>query len=134
MGLLRLVFLLALILAVAWLGRDLLKRLGTLIDSGPTPPDGLRPGPAGRLSQLGQLGRQAVQSAQRPQLVAIERSAWDVLGLEPDASRIEIEAAYRKILHDNDPQRVAGLSPQLQGLAARLCQDAEKAYQELVDI
>lgn len=111
MGLLRLLFLIALVAAIAWLLRDVLKRLGGWVDDGPAPPE--RP--------------------RAPKLVAIERSAWDVLGLEPEASRFEIEAAYRKVLTDNAPERVSDLSPQLQELAERLCEDATKAYQELLD-
>ncbi|NOY25366.1 MAG: J domain-containing protein [Oligoflexia bacterium] len=110
MGLLRLVFFIALIAAIAWSLRDVLKRLGGWVDDGPAPPE--RP--------------------RAPKLVAIERTAWDVLGLEPEASRFEIEASYRKMLTENAPERVSDLSPQLQELAERLCEDATKAYQELI--
>lgn len=111
MGLIRLLFFIAVAAAILWLLRDVLKRLGGWVDNGPEEPE--RP--------------------RRPQLVALERSSWDVLGLEEDASRFEIEAAYRTIMRDNAPERVAELSPQLQELASRLREDATAAYQDLVD-
>lgn len=110
MGLIRLLFILLVIAAVAWLLRDVLKRLGSWLDG------------SGEVDD----------EPPKPQLVALERSAWSVLGLEEGASRFEIERAYRKIMADNDPDKVAELSPQVQELATRLRQDATRAYQELV--
>ncbi|RME24840.1 MAG: hypothetical protein D6798_10280 [Deltaproteobacteria bacterium] len=113
MGLFRLVFILAVILAAAWLLRDVLARIGRWLD----PSDGTDDGPA--------------RAPRRPQLVAIERSPQEVLGLDDDASPFEIERAYRRIMADNAPEKVAGLSPELQEYARRLREDATAAYQSL---
>ena len=110
MGLLRLVFLLAVTAAVVWLLRDVLKRLGGWVDGGAEGRDDPAP----------------------PRLVDLERSAWDVLGLEEGASRFEVEAAWRRIMKDNAPDRVACLSPEIRELAARLREDATAAHDSLV--
>lgn len=111
MGLIRLLFILAVLAAVAWLLRDVLKRLGSWLDGGGDVPE----------------------TPPRPQLVALERSAWSILGLEEGASPFEIERAYRKIMADNAPDKVAESSPQVQELATRLREDATRAYRELME-
>lgn len=110
MGLIRLLFILAVIAAAAWLLRDVLKRIGGWLDTSEPAPD--RP--------------------PRPKLVALERTSHSVLGLDEDASPFEIERAYRQIMADNAPEKVQDLSPQVQELAARLREDATRAYQDLV--
>ncbi len=109
MGLIRLAFILAVIAAAAWLLRDVLKRIGAWLDPSDAPPE----------------------APPRPHLVALERTPQAVLGLDDDASPFEIERAYRKIMTENAPDKVAGLSPEVQDLARRLRADATQAYESL---
>lgn len=115
MGLLRLLFLLAVLVAAAVILRDVLRRLGAWVDA--------QPGAGG-------LGGRT--EGERPRLIAMQRSPWEVLGLPQGASRLEIERAWRRILAENDPERVSGLSPELQELASRLREEATEARAALV--
>lgn len=110
MGLLRLVLILAAIAALAWLFWPFLRRLGAWIDG----------------------GVQGAPEREGPKLIPMERSPYQVLGLEEDASRFEVERAWRKIMADNAPEKVAELSPELQAAAARLREDATRAREQIV--
>ncbi|MCB9779320.1 MAG: J domain-containing protein [Alphaproteobacteria bacterium] len=113
MGILRILLFIAVLLAVAWLFRDVLKRVGAWLDD---EPDARDAGPE-----------------KGPRLLAIERSPYAVLGLPEGASPFEVERAFRQIMKDNAPERVAELSPELQAHAERLRRDATDAWQALQD-
>jgi len=54
-----------------------------------------------------------------------------VLGVAPDASRAEIKQAYRRLMKEHHPDRVAGLSPGEQAEAEEHSKRINRAYAEL---
>lgn len=54
-----------------------------------------------------------------------------VLGVAPDASRAEIKQAYRRLMKEHHPDRVAGLSPSEQAEAEEQSKRINRAYAEL---
>lgn len=107
MGLLRLLLLVAAVALLAWLFWPLLRRLGAWVD--------------------------ASQQTEPPKLIPLERSPFEILGLEDGASRFEVERAWRQILAENAPEKVAGLSPEVQAAAARRCEEATRARERILE-
>jgi hypothetical protein len=58
-------------------------------------------------------------------------SANEVLGVQPDASKAEITAAYRKMAQMYHPDKVAGLGPEFKELAELRMKEINGAYAEL---
>lgn len=56
---------------------------------------------------------------------------YDVLGLQPGASRDEITAAYREMMKRYHPDRVGDLGEELQDMAHRKSIEIRKAFEEL---
>jgi DnaJ like chaperone protein len=64
------------------------------------------------------------------QPAAAAAGAWhDVLDISAEASTEEIRAAYRQLLSQYHPDKVASLGPELRELAKRKTQDIIDAYQ-----
>jgi DnaJ like chaperone protein len=58
-------------------------------------------------------------------------SAWQVLGLSPDAGVEEIKAAYRQLSMQNHPDRVANLGPEFVKVAEEKFKAIQEAYEEI---
>ncbi len=58
-------------------------------------------------------------------------SSWcEVLQVEPSASKEEIQQAYRRLIKEIHPDKVAQLSPALQSLVKREAQRLNDAYEQ----
>jgi preprotein translocase subunit Sec63 len=55
---------------------------------------------------------------------------WAVLGVAQDASRAEIEQAYRQRIGEFQPDEAAGTNEQMRALAVRRTREIEAAYEE----
>ncbi len=112
----------ALIFFVVWvlgaLVRLVMRRsLGARVGRGASGPWGQNPWGQGR-------GQPSNHSAQT-------RSPYDVLGVGPGASREEIRAAYRRLVQQYHPDRVANLAPEFRELAEQRMKEINAAYQQL---
>jgi len=59
------------------------------------------------------------------------RSPYEVLGVEPDATRAEIKRAYQEKIRQYHPDRVANAAAELQELAEKRSKELNAAYAEL---
>ncbi len=59
------------------------------------------------------------------------RSPHDVLGVRPGASREEVSAAYRRLVQQYHPDKVAELGPELRELAEQRMKEINAAYETL---
>lgn len=59
------------------------------------------------------------------------RSAWEILGIKPEASPEEIRIAYHHAAQMYHPDKVAGLALEFRELAERRMKEINAAYQEL---
>lgn len=57
--------------------------------------------------------------------------AYDVLGLENDASDTEIDLAYRRLMAQCHPDRLAGAAPELLEQAQRRAAEVNQAYDRI---
>jgi DnaJ like chaperone protein len=62
---------------------------------------------------------------------AVPLTPWQILGVQPGASREEIHVAYKKLLLQYHPDRVAHLGEELQQLAHRKTLAIQEAYRSL---
>jgi DnaJ like chaperone protein len=67
----------------------------------------------------------------RASFVREELAAFEVLGVAPNASIDEIKKAYRKLVVENHPDRVANLGPELVKLAEEKFKAVQRAYEEV---
>ena len=58
-------------------------------------------------------------------------SPYEVLGVEMTATDAEIEEAWRRLVQENHPDRVANMDQAIRDLAAQRTQQINRAYQEL---
>lgn len=72
-----------------------------------------------------------VQSSPGPARQARTKSPHEVLGVEPSASRDEVRAAYQKLVQENHPDKVSGMSEEIRNLAERRTKEINAAYNEL---
>lgn len=108
-----------LIFAGMWVVRRLLRVVtGRSVGAGP------RPGPGG-YGQRGPRGRPTPGYSDR------YKSPYEVLGVEQRASQEEISSAYRKLVQQYHPDRVADLGPELREVAEQRMKEINAAYQEL---
>lgn len=56
---------------------------------------------------------------------------WEELGLEADASDAEVEQAYRRLMSQYHPDRVAGAAPELRAQAERRARAINAAYDRI---
>ncbi|MDO8749842.1 MAG: J domain-containing protein [Dehalococcoidia bacterium] len=59
------------------------------------------------------------------------RSPHEVLGVHPGASQEEISAAYRRLVQQYHPDKVADLGPEFRELAEQRMKEINAAYQSL---
>jgi DnaJ-domain-containing protein 1 len=59
------------------------------------------------------------------------RTAYDILGVTPTASKVEIRAAYRRLANQYHPDKVTHLGQEFQDLAERRFKEIQQAYQQL---
>jgi DnaJ-class molecular chaperone len=71
-----------------------------------------------------QQGEKAAQHSQR--------TAYDILGINPGADAFEIKAAYRQKISEYHPDKVAHLGDELQRLAQKKSEEINQAYRELI--
>ncbi|MDC7807909.1 DnaJ domain-containing protein [Luteimonas sp BLCC-B24] len=57
--------------------------------------------------------------------------AYDVLGVAPDASEAEIDQAYRRLISQYHPDRVAGAAPELRARAESRAAEINAAYDRI---
>ena len=81
-------------------------------------------GPSGQ-DQRSEQQRPPDNSSQR------HRSPYEVLGVRPSASQEEISAAYRALVRQYHPDKVADLGPELRELAEQRMKEINAAYQSL---
>ncbi len=113
MGILRLI----LIFAGMWVVRTLLRILtGRSV--------GARPGPGGS-------GQWGPRGGPTPGYSNGYHSPYEVLGVDSGASQEEISSAYRKLVQQYHPDRVADLGPELREVAEHRMKEINAAYQEL---
>ena len=75
--------------------------------------------------------QQPEESVARGQLIELRRDPYQVLGLDRDASREEVEARVEQLRCENDPSRLADMSDDLQAHAARRIEEVEAAWKTL---
>lgn len=61
------------------------------------------------------------------------KDPFEILGIAPDASKQEIQAAYRKVVQQYHPDKVAHLGPELQSLAKEKFVEIQNAYDYLMN-
>jgi DnaJ like chaperone protein len=61
------------------------------------------------------------------------KSAYEILGVNEDATLAEITAAYRKQVTMNHPDKVAHMAREIQEVAEQRMKEINAAYQELSD-
>ena len=57
--------------------------------------------------------------------------AWSVLGLGPEASEAEVDLAYRRLMAQYHPDRMAGAAPELLEQAQRRAAEINQAYDRI---
>ena len=58
--------------------------------------------------------------------------AYEILGLQPTASDEEIERAYRRLISDYHPDKVAGSAEEIKALAEQRSRAINQAYERLL--
>ncbi|MCP4117861.1 MAG: DnaJ domain-containing protein [Desulfobacteraceae bacterium] len=81
-----------------------------------------------RASANNQTKAKASQSRQMP-----KRAPHEILGIDKNASREEIQAAYRSLVKQYHPDRVAHLGKELQELANRKFIEIKDAYTRMLN-
>lgn len=72
------------------------------------------------------------QDRSEPPPASGTQSWHDVLGVPPEASSVEIRAAYRSLMSQYHPDKVASLGPELRELAERKSRAITQAYREVM--
>ena len=101
----------------------LLARLAREASPGARPGGGGGPWEWGRYGSQG--GRRAPGSSQRA------RSPYEVLQVRPGASQRAIAAAYRRLVLQYHPDKVASMAPEFRELAERRMKEINAAYEQL---
>ncbi|TWG91959.1 DnaJ-class molecular chaperone with C-terminal Zn finger domain [Luteimonas sp. J16] len=60
-------------------------------------------------------------------------AAYRTLGVAPDASQAEIDQAYRRLMSQYHPDKVAGAAPELRAQAERRATEINAAYDRIRD-
>ncbi|MEH6451606.1 MAG: co-chaperone DjlA [Psychromonas sp.] len=86
-----------------------------------------------RLLQMIEGQQHFHQGQQQQQQQATEEDSYKVLGIDESASDKEIKRAYRKLMSQNHPDKLAskGLPEEMMNLAKEKAQDIQRAYETL---
>lgn len=60
-------------------------------------------------------------------------AAYRTLGVAPDASQAEIDQAYRRLMSQYHPDKVAGAAPELRAQAEKRASEINAAYDRIRD-
>ena len=115
---------LGLVIFVGWIVALLLRAVMKLAQRARTGTYTGSPGPWGQ-NQRNQQQGPGDNPSQR------HRSPHEVLGVRPGASQEEISAAYRRLVQQYHPDKVADLGPELRELAEQRMKEINAAYQSL---
>ena len=74
--------------------------------------------------------RQTSRESQPTSNINEKRDAYEILGLGPGASLNEIVRAYRKLVQEYHPDKVAHLAPEFRDLAERRMKEINEAYED----
>ena len=92
----------------------------------------LAAGTQGRRSPSGKpwWDDRSAQVPEKPKLKTLQfrRDPYEVLGLQKGASREAIDEARERLLQQNSPETVEGMSDEIQALAERKTTEIEEAY------
>ena len=82
------------------------------------------------------LGKKAgmgqAQKPETPNQNSSPKNPYEVLGLSPTATREQIHTAYRKLVNQYHPDKVAHLGQEFQELAEERFKEIQKAYQHII--
>lgn len=73
---------------------------------------------------------QTSRESQQTSNIDEKRDAYEILGLGPGASLNEIVRAYRKLVQEYHPDKVAHLAPEFRDLAERRMKEINEAYED----
>ena len=86
----------------------------------------------GHLFDIGWFGRRA--SAETPPPPATKDDPYRVLEVDPAANDAAVEAAYRRLIAQYHPDRVAGAAPEIVALAEKRAREINQAYERIQKI
>ncbi|RQR34812.1 DnaJ family molecular chaperone [Burkholderia sp. Bp9142] len=104
-----------------------------LIEKGKAAEHASRTGPAGSSqSEQSTMGADA-ESAENQSSARREANWYEVLEVRPDASSIEIKAAYRRLMAQYHPDKVSSLGKELRELAEAKSKELTQAYRRAMN-
>jgi DnaJ like chaperone protein len=83
-----------------------------------------------RISLLLGLGEEVFRQV-RAEFVRESGRAWEILGVDHNAGIEEIKTAYRQLVLQNHPDRVANLGPEFVKVAEEKFKAVQEAYEEI---
>lgn len=86
-----------------------------------------------RRSRGKKADREQSQEPETPNQNSSSKNPYEVLGISPAASREQIHSAYRKLVNQYHPDKVAHLGREFQELAEERFKEIQRAYQHIVD-
>ena len=84
----------------------------------------------GHLYDTGVFSRRGPAASSFPPAPA-DSNPYGILGVGESASDDDIEAAYRRLMSEFHPDRVAGAGPEIRELAERRTREANAAYDQI---
>ncbi len=83
-----------------------------------------------RMTLMLGLGEQVFRQV-RAEFVSDSGRAWEILGIDRDASIDEVKSAYRQLSMQNHPDKVANLGPEFVRVAEEKFKTIQEAYEEI---
>ena len=80
---------------------------------------------------IGQAPHPQSDPQKRPNVAPHPQTAYEILGISPEANADEIKAAYRQKISEYHPDKVAHLGAELQSFAKLKSEEINQAYKEL---